>query len=113
MAYALPVFNLTMDVWTFPNTPFGGAASFLGIACQAYTWSKAPFPAPPWLQIRMPIDLVNTYTVNDILEIPAGSGRWFKAQFYYRMHEGFANEYWGCNAYPCDNAGVLIVPGLP
>lgn len=113
MPYSLPTFNLLFDLWTAPNTPGGGPPSFTGKYCQPYIWSKAASPAPPRLCIRMAIDLVHTYTVNDIFEIPTGSGRYFKARLYFRMHEGFINEYWACHADPCDNAGTLITPGLP
>ena len=113
MAYVVPTFNLLMDVWTTPATPGGGPASFVNIACQAYIWSKAPFPAPPWMQARFPIDVVNTYAVGDIYELPIASGRYWKALFLYRMHEGFTNEYWVAHIYSCDNAGTLITRGLP
>jgi hypothetical protein len=113
MAFVLPTFNLTMDVWTSPANPFGGAASFLNVPCQIYNWSKVLPGAPPFAQIRFPIDFVNTYTVGDVIEAPSGSTRYWLVLSLYRQHEGFANEFWNAEVVTCDNVGVQAFRGLP
>jgi len=92
IVYTIPDFNLLGDWWVFPNTPSAGAATLTGIPVQKYVFSRVP----PWTQpqIRFAPNALPTMNNGDIWEVPAGSGRYWKAAAWGIFHEGFPNEYW-------------------
>lgn len=120
MAFTLPKFNLTCAVWhdylltpPIPATPPSTGASSYS-ECQLYEWSRATVPAAyyiapptdirPWwftlqqsIQIRLPkgFDVRDSQNAEgaDVIECPAGTGRYYVVTQVDDLHRGFPNEY--------------------
>lgn len=105
MPYRLPVFNLSGKVWTGPvMIPPGGAAR-LTVQCSIRVYKTAfavttenanacvviRFPA--LTDIRPKYGLVQGMGSPDVIECPAGSGRFYEAEALEDVAKGFANEY--------------------
>ena len=103
MPFQLPTMNITCDVWT-GTTPPPGAPRLTGIACQlraAGKQSTGQDPANAWsflwaLLVPKLTDLrdsANTPSGSDIVEVPAGTGRFYTVQYVDDVARGFTNEY--------------------
>jgi hypothetical protein len=101
MSFTLPTFNLTCNVWHNPAVP-PGAASISPVCNLA--WGKrfhVPTTAggfgntqlllPPGTDIRCLA--VQNCVVSDIVEVPAGSGRFYDVFSVDDAGKGFANEF--------------------
>jgi hypothetical protein len=111
MAFALPTFNLTCNIETcpVPNVPSvpTGPYRITGAVCNL-AWgrrvnmasvSSVINLAPPTLcmtlllsarqDVRGPQDTVS----KDMLEVPAGSGRWYSVEGVDDVGKGFMNEH--------------------
>lgn len=100
--FTLPTFNLTVNVWTAPAAP--PAAPTFNVACQLRgqgnrssgqdsTLTSRPFL---WLLLVPKLtDLRDGYTAlgADIVECPAGSGRYYDVEAVDDVAKGFLNEY--------------------
>lgn len=115
LLYTPPDFNLLMSLWRTGAPPLGNPIPvYADIPCAIYLsgWSPAIFSS--FQTIRFPVSIGLNYLSADILEAPQGSERYWRVERYFRMHEGFVNEYWACQAYRCTSNGAQIPnPGLP
>ncbi len=123
MAFTLPIFNLTCHIWHAqapgaPNTPFvpPGAPPDLTPTCQLYVYSKPFTPpvgqdfceggtegvtypfcvilrVPKGTDIRAPWNRAVPGGQRDLVECPAGSGRFYWVATVEDVHKGFGNEY--------------------
>lgn len=119
MAYTLPQFNLTFDVWKPGNTPAGGPADYFGIAAQMYLMSRADAdrdeagnPAyVPAIIIRTDntIPVLQVGVVNKTIwyyQDSAGFKNYYLVRWYNIVHAGFSNEYWMLVCDQCDDNGI-------
>ena len=104
MAYSLPTFNLFADVWrdtgggyvvvdtiecnlamgkriSWFNTAQGGLGDFAGLT--------PVLLCPPLTDVRDR----SCGGVSDVIECPAGSGRWYAAEAVDDIGKGFSNEH--------------------
>lgn len=100
MAYVLPTFNLNVNVWRGPQTlPPGGAPDLTPIGNLA-AGRRLPFDntsavldmyllLPAGTDIRSSINATDP----DVVEVPAGSGRFYLVAFVDDLGKGFANEH--------------------
>jgi len=104
MAFTLPEFNITCNIWhvghqTFP-LPAPDLVSDCNLAFGRRVLSHDNFRAnessflmqlllPPGTDIR---DL-SCSAVTDLVEVPAGSGRFYQALFVDDIGKGFGNEH--------------------
>jgi len=104
MAYILPDFNLTCDIYTGPwltkvfrlssdcNLAIGRRVMFI-----PFDWAnQAPTYAPLSQLLLPPLTDVQDASVTgepDIIECPAGSGRWYRVAGVDDMGKGFPNEH--------------------
>jgi hypothetical protein len=103
--FQLPTFNLDMNVWhgyplSGPWPPTRPADfTFKG---QLAEWSRLIIhitgaTGSAFIQIRAPkgTDLrgQNSTTANDVVEAPAGTGRYYQIVFVDDVGKGFSNEY--------------------
>jgi hypothetical protein len=119
MAFTLPVFNLSLDIYTGPMATRVFRLSVMGnLAWGRRTgvqWSQGAIEnnaywvsgymtllLPPLTDVRSQ----GLYPVADVLEIPSGSGRWYGAQFVDDIGKGFPNEHRGVML-------VQLFPGEP
>lgn len=111
MAYNPPVFNLFADAWTCDGAqrPADGPADIEDIPCQKYVASRAAWPVtPPWtagyflswhppVQLRFPrvspFDLEWPLWKVSCVEVPQGSGQYYRPVWGDVQHQGFPNEY--------------------
>lgn len=110
MAYTLPTFNLTVNVWhahDLTTGPPAGAPDVVpscNLALARKYEGSGPFAMhcylPPLTDVRKP-DVTNVDLV-DIAECPAGSGRWYVIWCVDDVGKGFANEYRVAGLYPAD-----------
>lgn len=127
MAYTLPTFNLKAAIWQGTHTPFADPADLTDMDCQKYYASRnATDVSPPsfnkswelWhppVDIRFPRDVgifTNAWPTWDvsILEVPEGSGQYYRTCFQEIVHEGFPNEYALVRCAQCDIEGKAIQP---
>ncbi len=103
MAFSLPVFNLTCDIYTPPwltrvlrvtspgNLAFGRRANmnFLDYAQDIGFQGYASLLLPPLTDVMA----YPTYPAADVIEIPSGSGRWYRAMWVEDIGKGFDNEH--------------------
>ena len=122
MAYRVPEFNITCNIYTGPfpviGDPPGKAPRLSGQVCQLTYGRRVNFGGsataggggtttaamslllPKRTDIRGPQD---SSTISDFVEVPAGSRRWYGVFFVDEVGRGFANEY--------RIAGILAVAG--
>lgn len=100
--FRLPNFNLTCNVWTTPNAP--PAAPDFAATCQLRlqgTYSTiVPTPNNNWTQAvalfpaGTDLRTINVGAAADsVIEIPAGSGRFYYSVIVEDVAKGFANEH--------------------
>ncbi len=109
MAFVLPNFNLTVNIWNPPAGP-PGLPSVIVLGNLAYSrrahiqapYSPGPAPVPivP-MYLLLPAltdvrDPFNGAALQSILEIPAGSGRFYESMHVDDAGKGFANEHRIC-----------------
>jgi len=111
MAYTLPQFNLLCNLWTCDGNikPSAGDPDFTDVPVQKYVASRASWPTtPPWsagfyLAYHPPVQLrfqrtgpfAGTWRAWKVtcVEVPAGSGQYYRTFWGDVQHEGFNNEY--------------------
>lgn len=116
MAYTLPVFNLFADVWSAGHVPSADDPDFENLTCQFYVYSRVSFDIQPCelelyqppIQIRIPVAGLTPWVDGQIFEVPAESGRYYRARFKERLHQGFINEYLVAYVVQCDADGAPI-----
>jgi len=128
MAFTLPNFNLLGDVWFSDGTlsPSAGPADLTNLPMQKYIAPKGTWDlTPPWstgfyLQFHPPVFLRfpraapflgawPTWTVSCI-EVPSGSGQYYRTFWQDIQHEGFPNEYALVVGVQCDAELKAIPP---
>jgi len=117
MAYTVPEFNLTCDVWSDGHLPSEGDPDYTGVACQFYWYSRGPFPVDPCnlelycppLWVRMPIAAGVPWQHGQVFECPSGSGLYYRARFKDVMHRGFINEYLVAIVVQCGDDGRPVL----
>lgn len=104
--YVLPVFNLTCNVWTFVTNPPLGPPRISPVCNLAYgrrvifggeaIAGVADFP-PAAMSLLLPkltdIRGLQSAAGNDIVEVPAGSGRYYIVVYVDDIGKGFTNEH--------------------
>jgi len=116
MAYTVPQFNILVDVWDAGHVPDDDAPDFENVTGQLYVYSRVSFDVQPCdlelyqpaLQLRLPLDVLAIWVSSQVYEIPAESGRYYRARFKERVHIGFPNEYLVAYVVQCNGAGVAI-----
>jgi len=116
MSYTVPAFNLTADVWEYPDVPTSAVPVFEDVACQLYIASRGllditpgvPTEWVPPIQLRMPIAAGSAWIAAWVIECPVGSNRYYRLRWKERQHQGFANEYLLAIVEQCDEDGVSI-----
>jgi len=116
MAYTLPVFNVTMDVWDAGHVPSVDDPDFEGVALQFYVYSRVSFDVQPCelelyqppIQLRLPVSSLAIWSSGQVFECPPESGRYYRARFKERVHLGFVNEYLVVYVAQCNDAGQLL-----
>lgn len=117
MAFSPPQFNVLADVWYCGHAPATHVPDAENLTVQLYINSRAPFSIDdPFFQVfdypatfvRIPASADATWKSAHILEIPAESGRYYKARWKDIMHLGFPNEYRAISVAQCDAEGTPI-----
>jgi len=117
MAYTLPVFNVPVDMWDSGHTPAGDDPDFENVTCQFYVYSRVSFDVQPCdlelynppIQIRMPLSTIAIWESSQVYEVPAESGRYYRARFKERLHLGFVNEYLVVYVVQCNSSGIPLI----
>jgi len=117
MAYTTPVFNVPVDVWDAGNVPSDVPPDFENVTCQFYVYSRVSFDVNPCelelytpaIQVRMPLSTIAIWESSQVYEVPAESGRYYRARFKERVHLGFPNEYLVVYVVQCNDAGVPLI----
>lgn len=102
MPFTVPNFNLSYSVWHDPNTPpaapdssgmanlaYGRRVAWLGGAEQAGPQVIMSLLLPPGEDVRSEINATNA----DVIEVPAGTGRFYRILFVDDVGKGFPNEH--------------------
>jgi len=97
MPYTLPVFNITVKAWHYPNTP--NQVHDLSYSAQFYIRTqqnndneyvgRLEQAVPVWLRCPLGTDV----RMLDIIEIPENTGRYYFCANVDIAHLGFANAY--------------------
>jgi hypothetical protein len=117
MAYTLPVFNVPVDVWSTGHVPSVDAPDFENVATQPYIYSRVSFDVHqcelelylPALQLRQPLSAIVAWQAGQVFEVPAESGRYYRARIKERVHMGFSNEYLVIFVVQCNADGVPVL----
>jgi len=117
VAFTVPVFNLFADVWNAGNTPAGGAPDFENVPVQLYISSRGTFDVQPCemeqftppIWVRIPISEIAIWTSGQIWEVPAETGRYYRARFKDVMHYGFSNQYLFAIVVQCNSEGIPLI----
>lgn len=117
MSYTVPNFNLLADVWDSGHNPAANDPDEENVPCQFYLYSRGTFDVQPcelelytppiWL--RFPKNQEAIVNASQVFEVPAESGRYYRARFKERMHQGFPNEYLIVVVVQCNDEGVPLV----
>lgn len=128
MAFSLPQFNLLANLWTCDGNmkPADGPADFVNVPCQKYTNPRGWFDVtPPWkagfhlewvppIYLRFPrgIPFAGTWPTWKVVcvEVPAGSGQYYRTVWQEIEHEGFPNEYAILVSAQCDDHLLAFPP---
>jgi hypothetical protein len=110
MAFTLPDFNTTFDLWVYPNGPGVGAADLSNIPCQLYRNSRGGDSNTPRAQLRMSttdalliaFPPVSGALGNPRIECPSGSGNFYRIDRGEFLHKDFPNEYVQADVTPCN-----------
>jgi hypothetical protein len=107
MPYVVPTFNLIANLWRNPWVvpPIGAPA--LVVPCQLRVYrayiDSSILLLPALTDIRD--DQVGSFA--DLVEVPAGSGRFYQVLWVDDVAKGFANEYRGAHIY---KTGIWPIP---
>lgn len=106
MAFRLPTFNLTCNIWQNVGAPLTmpppGPPTFPGVPCQLrVVWTAYVVNATGsafWRMLLLPAltDIRPAHAGGgqaDAVECPAGSGRFYNVLSVEDQHKGFPNEY--------------------
>jgi hypothetical protein len=103
MAFTVPVFNLTANIWTFgthPAPPRVVTVCNLAMRRQVaavYQGQSFPTDVAASMYLLMPprTDVRGGYssTGQDLVEVPAGTGRFYAVLWVDDVGRGFPNEY--------------------
>jgi hypothetical protein len=127
MAFRLPNFNLLADAWSCSTTPFADAPTWTDLSCQKYIPNRMvhattpPYQGQYWVEwfpptvMRMdrtqsPFDVPWVGWQVGILEVPKGSGQYYRVTMSDIIHEGFPNEYAILVTTQCDLEGRAFQP---
>lgn len=103
MAYTIPDFNLTCDVWRGPY--LGRSIAIAGLACNLAYGRRRSMPQDDidqngWvmaMSLLVPsssdIRDLSCAAVQDVVEVPSGSGRWYQVANVDDIGKGFPNEH--------------------
>lgn len=100
MAFILPTFNLTCNIWRGPQgiPPVGAPA--LSPSCNLTPGRRIanqPLQTLPQSYLLLPAHTDVRSFINaiapDLIEVPAGSGRFYDADFIEDVSKGFATEH--------------------
>jgi hypothetical protein len=119
MAFTLPTFNLSANVWVNANLPNASPPDVMGVMVQLYINTRGLLDVTPnawdtwvppvWVRIAI-AGFDDTY---NIFEVPGGSAKYYRVRWRDVIHKGFPNEY---GAYLCEqviNDGTPVLPPLP
>lgn len=126
MAYTTPSFNLLADIWDC-KFPSDDVADWTNVPCQKYILSRMSLNVTPqsaanfWRQFTPPISLrfprthaafsgIPSEWTHAVVEVPAGSGQYYRSYWFEIQHQGFPNEYAIILATPCSMTGLAIPP---
>jgi len=117
MAYTVPVFNVPIDVWDAGHVPDDDVPDFENVTVQFYVYSRVSFDVQPCelelynppIQIRFPVSTLAIWVSGQVFEVPAESGRYYRARFKEKLHLGFPNEYLVAYVVQCNGAGVPLI----
>lgn len=121
MAYTLPVFNLTCNLWRPPSVTTDPPDDTFD--CQLYIPSRGMLDITPgdddlWqppIYVRAPKG--TDIRQDDILEVDDGDGWYYRVRWIERMHRGFSNEYFvalveqSTTAPPVSSDSLLLESG--
>lgn len=110
MPFRVPEFNLLCNVWrSAPAIPPVGAPDIADLACQL-TWDRTGDTILFWqfgparflhlMKLKVPQasdvrgDLADTGS--DLVEVPSGTGRFYRVRVVDDVARGFANEFRQC-----------------
>lgn len=101
VAFRLPNFNLTVNVWTDPNAPGAGPPDVVttGNLCIGlrHYGVTAGNNFIMYLLFPMGVDIRDNLNgpgvAGDIVECPAGTLRYYRVEFVESVARGFANEH--------------------
>lgn len=119
MAFSLPNFNLTADVWDPGHAPgLGDPPDFTAVPCQLYVLSKVSSTAI--YQLRTPSNIPGFQLVvgttppagsASVVEISSFPGVYWAVAFNAAVvHAGFLNEYWAASLLRTDSVGGGTYP---
>lgn len=117
MAYTLPQFNVPVDVWSAGHVPDDDPPDFENVASQPYIYSRVSFDLAqcdlelyfPALQIRQPLGAIVAWRDGQVFEVPAESGRYYRARVKEHVHMGFPNEYLVIFVVQCGGDGIPVL----
>jgi hypothetical protein len=124
MAYVLPTFNLTINVWHYatyfgnfptviPTPDFTVAANLaLGRRINQAFNQNMWLLLPPLTDIRDGIKNVPLTPHGDYVEVPAGSGRYYAVLEVDDIGKGFANEH-RCAVIEFNKTSFPTLPDWP
>lgn len=104
MAFTLPAFNLQVNIYTGPwltkllrSSPMGNLAAGRRVLPDPGFYYTDPGQYSPAMTLLLPAltdvrDASNS-TEGDIVEVPAGTGRWYTVIGVDDIGKGFANEH--------------------
>jgi len=104
MAFTVPTFNLTFDLYTGPyltrvyrSSPIGNLAWGRRISSYIGDWDTDAVAGRNIMTLLLPpgtdIRDQSCSPHADVLELPAGSGRWYLSQSVDDIGKGFDNEH--------------------
>jgi hypothetical protein len=102
-----------MNVWKYPNYPFIGPLDYAAVPCQLYYQSRGMTSGTATSIVRFASGSVPVMLVNSVVELPAGSGRYYRVDASFWVHRGFANEYWESDVRSCDVLGGNVFEIVP
>lgn len=116
MAFSVPVFNVLIDLWFGEHTPFTQDADVFNQSAQFYLNSRGALDVKPGdkssytppIIVRLPTVAIANWTAVTVMEIPGGTGRYYRARFKEVMHLGFPNQYLMIVAEQCNEKGQAI-----
>lgn len=104
MPYILPTFNLTCNIWHNHDQSTGAPAGAPDVVSNCnlqygrkinlgYAFEGLYLLLPAGTDVRDWSQDVTSAWIYDVVEVPAGSGRWYQGQYWEDVAKGFDNEY--------------------